>query len=566
MVTIHFFKSYSIQGQELQKILEETLSGYMKNELNVEIRLEIKDSKGLNVQEGNAPLQVLTATFQNDIVIIDGSIEEFEEYPLGANYECVTPAVSSFDNILVVSRTQLPLNFIPCRSNVARLGEKDFVNHDNDKGGYKKAYTNDMILTWLKHELKKMYLNNRLVRPEECRIDFSLSYADLMQKEMQVIEENMVAVKNERELDSDGNLKNIGHKKKIFLSYRTRYARCEGKGVKYLDKYDIEDVKAEIIRYHKDIVGDGGEWDEPFCYPQGVLSNEFMPEIRRWAFVSIPDRKIRECDEFWIFNTNYKPKSSNGSHEEVGYWDSWWCLGEFLTIVRMKYQGDLKDNFKVMLFSPDKGNPIEELPLNKIPNMTDEQNRELARYFANGDFLEAGMESMGKMRKKKKWSIPRLYVYFWLMRKFVWPNIMKQGDFKNYPFKYYKDSVDCHVYDIGFVNDRILECSSCKVKGRKLEDIINDNSFVWRFLNVNGCYTNKYNVPAPKGVVKINDEELQRYAQKDNSYLLECQGHHKICVKKSEDCFYIFWTPRNGKATGPENCVIEKVDLYEVVE
>ena len=24
--------------------------------------------------------------------------------------------------------------------------------------------------------------------------------------------------------------------------------------------------------------------------------------------------------------------------------------------------------------------------------------------------------------------------------------------------------------------------------------------------------------------------------------------------------------PRNGKATGPDNCVIEKVDLYEVVE
>ena len=76
----------------------------------------------------------------------------------------------------------------------------------------------------------------------------------------------------------------------------------------------------------------------------------------------------------------------------------------------------------------------------------------------------------------------------------------------------------------------------------------------------------KYNVPAPKGVVKINDEELQRYAQKDNSYILECQGHHKICVNKSEDCFYIFWTPRNGKATGPGNCVIEKVDLYEVIE
>lgn len=52
----------------------------------------------------------------------------------------------------------------------------------------------------------------------------------------------------------------------------------------------------------------------------------------------------------------------------------------------MKYAGQLKTNFKVMIFNPDKDNPIEELPLDQIPSMTDEQNRELARYFANGDF------------------------------------------------------------------------------------------------------------------------------------------------------------------------------------
>lgn len=563
MLTIHFFKSYSIQGIELQEFIQKDLYEFVKSELGVDFQLAIKDSKGLAIKEGNAPFQVLSAAFNNDIVIIDGSIEDFKKYPLGSNYECVTPAVSSLDNILLVSRTQLPLNFIPCRSNVAKLGEKDMLNPSNDKGGYNKTYTNEMIMLWLKSELKKMHLNGRLIRPKECKMSFDMPYEDLVQKEMEVMEENTNAIKHERSLNAEGLLdEEKKEKKKIFLSYRTRYAN---NGFKYLDKYGIEEVKNEIMKYHREIAGDVDEWDEPFSYPSGVLSNEFMPEIRRWAFVSIPDRKIRDCDEFWIFNTNYKPKNTSGEHGEYGYWDSWWCLGEFLTIVRMKYQGALKADFKVMLFSPDKENPIEELPFDKIPSMNEEQNRELARYFANGDFLEAGMESMDNMRKKRKWSTLRLYAYFKLMKKFVWPHVMKQADVKNYPFKYFKQSIDCHVYDMGFVQDRILECSSCKVKGRKLEDIVKDRKIVWNFLNINGCYTKKYNVPAPQGVVKVNDKELQQFVQDDGSYLVSCENQHKICVNKSRDCFYIFWTPRKGVPTGPNNCVIEKVELYEII-
>ncbi|MCS2507471.1 hypothetical protein NXW48_20595 [Phocaeicola vulgatus] len=52
----------------------------------------------------------------------------------------------------------------------------------------------------------------------------------------------------------------------------------------------------------------------------------------------------------------------------------------------MKYAGQLKTNFKVMIFNPDKDNPIEELPLDQIPSMTDEQNRELADILQMGIF------------------------------------------------------------------------------------------------------------------------------------------------------------------------------------
>ena len=72
-------------------------------------------------------------------------------------------------------------------------------------------------------------------------------------------------------------------------------------------------------------------------------------------------------------------------------------------------------------------------------------------------------------------------------------------------------------------------------------------------------------MPAPQGVVKVNDKELQQFVQDDGSYLVSCENQHKICVNKSRDCFYIFWTPRKGVPTGPNNCVIEKVELYEII-
>lgn len=314
-------------------------------------------------------------------------------------------------------------------------------------------------------------------------------------------------------------------------------------------------------KYHNEI-GDAEEWDEPFYYPRGILSNEFMPENRIWAFVSIPDRKIRECDEFWIFDTNY---NHNHGKEEAGYWDSWWCLGEFLTIVRMKYTGTLKDNMKILIFSPDNENRIMELPHEKIPDMTDAQNRELARYFANGDFLEASLETMSGMRNKRKWPKVCRYLYFSFMKRFIWPMIL--GDFKNYPFEFFEESVNSHVYDESFVKNRIIECDICKKKGLSMSDVLGDKNFVWNFLNINGYYTNKIlGVKEYSGVINLNKKELLKFRNSDDTYKIHCEKKHEIIIRKSKDKFYIFWQPRNGKRTGPNKCIIETVDLYEVAQ
>ena len=558
---IKYFKSYSLLGEELLKLLETKLVVFLKEDLGFDVVFETYDSEGMSLRTYNSSLKVLTAAFCGEIVIIDASIEEFKDRKFGVNYDCITPAVSSLDNVILVSRTQLPLNFIACRSNVAPLGEPDGLCKDNYKGGYSKSYSNSQILSWLKDELKAMHDNKRLIRSDDSIIDMRLSPAEMMEREMQVMKENTAALA----LEKSKKDKNGSPKKKSFISYRTKYCPRDNHDGKYRGKYSVVDVASKIKEYHRNN-GNLDEWDEPFYYPHGVLSNEFMPEIRRWGFVSLPDRKIRECKEFWIFNTNYSPADENGNGGEVGYWDSWWCLGEFLTIVRMKSNEQLPEDFKIMLFNPDDENPIQELPHDKIPYLTAEQNRELARYFANGDFLESGLEAMDGMRKRRWWPKFARRILYNLLEKYVWPQIGKNGEFDGMTFEYFEESIHSHVYDKSFTENRILVCPSCMAQGKTINEILSNDNFVWEFLNINNYYSDHklHGVRHNSDVVIVSEKNLKRYLQKDGSYLVACENGHNITIKKSDDLFYLYWTPRRGQYTGPNKCIIETVELYYV--
>ena len=141
----------------------------LQNEIHVNFIFEEKLAHGLK-GENSSPFQLVKAALNNDIVIVDGSLEEdeFKKFNLdfGANYECITPAVMSLDNVLILSRTQIPLNFTPLRSNVKRMGkDEDEVNKENNgRKGYQLEYSNAQIISWLKNELIAMNKANRLVR------------------------------------------------------------------------------------------------------------------------------------------------------------------------------------------------------------------------------------------------------------------------------------------------------------------------------------------------------------------------------------------------------------------
>ena len=109
----------------------------------------------------------------------------------------------SLDNVLILSRTQIPLNFTPLRSNVRRMGQyEDEVNEDNEeRKGYQLEYSNSQIISWLKKELIVMNEANRLVRDINLLLNidnYSKRIEELVRKQKEIFEENTKFIESTR--------------------------------------------------------------------------------------------------------------------------------------------------------------------------------------------------------------------------------------------------------------------------------------------------------------------------------------------------------------------------------
>lgn len=565
-IIIRYFYCETEEGKILSSMVSKCLKE-LENELSYTFVFHLQLAKGLSRTSESSAYQLLKAAFNNEIVIVDGSLEQ-NEYPdenihnFGSNYECLTPAVMSMDNILILSRTQIPLNFTPMRTNVKKLGvmEDKFNPANSGKRGYQLEYTNQQIIDWLKVEITNMANSGRLKRNPELKLDIAniSNTEELLSKQNEILGENIDFMK----------FFNASSKKKCFISYRGCYYNRK----KYNGKYDIEEVKKEIENYHN---GNA----EIIVLAEGCLSNELMPEVRRWAFVCYIDRIIRECDEFWIFETKHKEK--NGEIKEVGYWDSWWCLGEILTLLRLKNDILQSGKIKVMIFDPDaeESNKIREADISQWHTITPEENKELARYYANSDFLEAGYESVKKMRQMRKWPRFLRKLKFSVMKKLVYSqyaNAIGDDNFMDeYVFEDFESSIFSHVYDKSFMENRILSCGRCIITGAS-EAVVCDEKFIWKFLNINGEYTGEsMDMGSQVGSIIITPKEFN-YIVRDEKRLrnnlvkaggaVRCNKNHLSVIHRTKDCFYIWWTPRMGKRTGPNNSVIEIVPVYSSTE
>ena len=222
--------------QELKSMVYKLLKD-LQNEIHVNFVFEERLAYGLK-EENSSPFQLVKAALNNEIVLVDGSLEEeeFKKFNLdfGTNYECITPAVMSLDNVLILSRTQIPLNLTPLRSNVRRMGQyEDDVNEDNGgRNGYQLEYSNSQIISWLKKELIAMNEANRLVRDINLLLNienYKEGIDELIIKQKEIFEENTKFIESTRK--KEGIVK-------CFISYRGCYYNRK----RYDGKYDIPKV------------------------------------------------------------------------------------------------------------------------------------------------------------------------------------------------------------------------------------------------------------------------------------------------------------------------------------
>lgn len=214
-------EKFASKTQELKTMVYKLLKD-LQNEIHVNFVFEEKLAYGLK-GENSSPFRLVKAALNNEIVLVDGSLEEeeFKKFNLGfgTNYECITPAVMSLDNVLILSRTQIPLNFTPLRSNVRRMGQyEDKVNKENNgRKGYQLEYSNKQIASWLKKELIAMNETNRLVRDINLLLNienYKEGIEELVRRQKEIFEENTKFIESTRK--EKGEIK-------CFISYRGCY-------------------------------------------------------------------------------------------------------------------------------------------------------------------------------------------------------------------------------------------------------------------------------------------------------------------------------------------------------
>lgn len=445
----------------------------------------------------------------SDIVIFDGSLEE-EGCVLGDNYKCVSHAPYMSPHVIVVSRTILPLNFIPHTTNVLPFGE----NYRIDNKGQLRtvtSYNNKEILVYLQNEVKKI-------------LEGTASFVQSKAK---------ISVQN------DPRLYLSNGEKVAFISYRSYYNepnKCGG--------YSVQDLKRYIIDYHK-AQNPNEKW-KVIYYPPGGLSQDCPTEYLRWALFTYVENVFKHVDEVWILNSD--------STDSKSYWDSWFTQGEYLAL--MGIQHTLPSLMpKVYLFNPHVGD-FEILSI--MPQIPNSENEEISLISANSDILWGDYAALRNVISfLDKWK------RYGKLQKVYWRGITKVMTFVAKPIwgddlKFdIEGMAKKHQYQPGFLTNRIFSCEKCLKSGCSILSF-HDKEFINGFIHI-GDPTN--HMP---GYFVLTQKEFETAVEKG---YVECPSCHEryYIYRNPEQDFYLWkkWT----KNTNPANdWYIEKVPAYSIKE
>ena len=536
-ITITILGLNSIKGRELVSLICDEIPCFL---LSLGFKCTIRPVIYSNNSSQN---NMYKASMEDDLVLFDGSIEVDEYGSWDSNYIAATAQPCAQDNILVLSRTRLPLNFPVMRTNVPELG----VNDKDCKGEPILYFENEEILMWLKKEIsimtKSVTIGNKTFPPRipVCK-DFKCIVPPLGELNS-FLDSNVFNIQQAKMIDA-GEFINATKKKGAFISYRSHYYETKYKG--------LASAK-DLVRLIKEVV----HKDEPnypvTLYANGDIANEFMTEQRMWFVESFVEEKLRLSEEVWIFETE--------NEDGYSYYNSWWTQGEIIALMYMKANNVKLP--KIYVFSYDtflKRMIYEEKKPSFIPNLTDSDYKELSRYFSNslGTF-----ESMYTMRKVREMNCEEQHLYYdfikQLTKQLLFPN-MSDNINEEDNFESFMESVNSHVYDRSFVENRIVILPNYTTVS--IESFKN-SQFIKRFITVNSVRNDglcKEDIEN-RGYISISPEEMINI---DKNKQFKWKNITKKIRKVDYNQFH-WWPIRSGIRTGPNGAIIERIENWEFI-
>lgn len=510
-VVITIYASRSILGQEFIAKFESMVIPFMTNELNLKV---ILNGLYADVAFGD----MVKSGLGSDLVIFDASIEEgFHD-----NYKVANMLPMTLSHFLVISRTRLPINFIPFHE--GGTPETSGVNFQSPF-----LLTNNEIIQWLLTIIPK--LSPALPRPEKDK--FNLIDGQIANNRSTIL----ALIKRLVLESSDQKQVNMNKRGQAFISYLSKYSKFHRQPQAVEGKF-VEDLIEYIKLFHKDK-------DYPILYyPPGTLASEFMTEHRRWQIMSIVDRRIRAADEFWVFETE-------------DYYDSWWTLSELMSIAYMR----ASNNHALIIYRCQVANgdfKVSVVDDSYIQTLDKKIAREIGRFMSNSDPLTGGYETVQKaMRMRNQpWLLRRLnHLFTKMVMDYVFSDFYEFEEMKNTQdndynplkkFADYDDMLHSHVYSNSFWTDRYVACPNCTHRN-SLKNKFNTKDFIY------------HKIP---GIYKINNEQTD-FAIKKGEWVCQICGH-KYYVIEDLRSQYRWWPMRMAKSTGPNGVFLEKIPVYSL--
>jgi hypothetical protein len=515
-------------------------------QLKEDLMMFLKDrgyDTSINVVYNGEQYDMLKASMADDLVIFDASIEKNEFGSWDSNYAAATASPCALDNILVVSRTRLPINFSALRTNVPELGQND----KDDAGCPITRFENDMIIEWIRSEVEQMLspfkLKDSETLPPRIPVSKDLKCNLPPFEQLGSVDKSFYDNQERRMIDSLDYMAKI-KKKGAFISYRSYY---------YRNKYHGKTAQ-DLVQLIKDYHGDN---DYPVTiYAEGDIAFQFMTEQRRWFVESFVDHKMRNMDEVWIFDTD----NSDG----YGYYDSWWTQGEIISLMYMKANGFSLPKIYVYYYDETQKEMVYKMKDESfIPDLTEEVNHELAQYFANAEGANEGMKNMRDLREKDPLYQRLAYLAIKQMQEQFLQTEMMNQVMEGNDFNAFLSSIYAHVYDKSFTENRIVYHPNKENIRHYSIDSFRNPQFIKNFMHINsvrddGKYRDEI---ASRGFYSVSPEEMKEI---ESSGVWNVPNSNDVKkIKKSALSQFQWWPIRKGVRTGPNNVLIEEIINWE---